>query len=151
MAFDLYAVQKDIKTMLETTFPEFLFYRNTMPEDEQIPRQGTEVNPFFLLQWGPLYDNIRGKSIRGARNDEYSSWVQVVSIGSVEEDAASALSLIVDRLLGYRPVGATGLIPKGGPTDYGSRQYSVRPVLYYQSQRFDFNITQTGLDGHLTS
>lgn len=151
MAFDLYAIQRSIITQLETLFPQYVFFRNTTPEDEEIPRQGEEVNPFFVLQFGQMYASPRGRSIKGARNDEYYSWFQIIGIGSVEDDVAAALSLIVDRLIGWKPAGATKLVVDGGSTDYGSRQYSVRPVLYYQSQRFQFNITQTGLDGYLSA
>lgn len=151
MAFDLYAVQKAIKTSLEAEFPQYEFYRNTIPEDETVPRQETEVNPFFVLQFGQLYARPQGTSVKGARNDEYYSWVQVISMGSVDEDINSALSLIVDRLIGFKPAGGTALVPVGGPSDYGSRQYSVRPVLYYATQRFEFNVKQNGLDGFLTS
>jgi hypothetical protein len=151
MAFDLYAVQADIKEYLESEFPQYVFFRNTTPEDEQVPRDGDEVNPFFILQFGQLYSSPRGRSIKGARNDEYYSWFQVIGVGSVDADISAALSLIVDKLIGYKPDGATRLVPDGGPADYGSRQYSVRPVLYYQSQRFSFNLTQTGLDGFLAA
>lgn len=150
MAFDLYAIQSDIKAFLESEFPQYVFYRNTIPEDQQVPRQGEEVNPFFVLQYGQMYPRPRGKSVKGARNDDYFSWVQVIGMGSVEDDVASALALPTDRLIGYKPVGGTPLVPDGGSTDYGSRQYSVRPVLYYQSQRFEFGITQNGVSGHLT-
>jgi hypothetical protein len=109
MAFDLHAVQKDIETMLTTAFPQYHFYRNTIPEDEVVPRQGEEANPFFVLQFGQLYQVTRGKSMAGARNDEYSSWVQIIGMGSVEEDVADSLALPVDRLIGYKPVGATVL------------------------------------------
>lgn len=151
MAFDLSAIQKDICAHLQAQFPQFVFHRNTTPEDEQVPRQGEEVNPFFILQFGAMYPRPRGRSIKGARNDEYFSWVQLIGVGSVEGDTADALALVVDRLIGYKPEGATKLIPDGGSTDYGSRQYSVRPVLYYQSQRFEFNIAQNGLDGYLSA
>lgn len=151
MAFDLHAVQSNIMDALRTNFPQYVFHRNTTPEDEQIPRQGEEVNPFFVVQFGSMTPRPRGRSIKGARNDEYYSWVQLIGIGSVEDDVSSALSLIVDRLIGYKPAGGTALIPDGNTTDYGSRQYSVRPVLYYQSQRFEFNIAQNGLDGYLSA
>lgn len=151
MAFDLHAIQETIKTYLETTFPQYEFVRNTISEDELVPRQGQEANPFFVLQFGQMYPRPRGRSVKGARNDEYFSWVQVIGIGSVDNDVSAALSLIVDRLIGYRPAGATALVPDGGPSDYGSRQYSVRPVLYYQTQRFEFGLTQNGLDGYLTA
>lgn len=151
MAFDLYSIQKDIKDFMESEFPQYDWYRNTIPEDEQVPRQGEEVNPFFVLQYGQMYPRPRGKSIKGVRNDEFYSWVQLIGMGSVEDDVANALALPVDRLIGYKPVGATKLVPDGGMGDYGSRQYSVRPVLYYQSQRFEFGMTQNGLDGHLSA
>lgn len=151
MAFDLYAIQKDIETMLKTTFSQFVFYRTTVPEDKPVPRDGEEVNPFFVLQFGKLYSSANGKSVAGARNDEYNSWVQIIGMGSVEDDVANALSLPVDKLIGYRPVGASPLEPDGGDPDYGSRQYAVRPVLYYQSQRFAFNINQNGLGSYLSS
>ena len=151
MAFDLSLIQQDIETYLKTTFPVYEFFRNTVPEDEQVPRDGDEVNPFFVLQFGPMYKRPYGGSIKGPRNDDYYSWVNVIGMGSVDGDISSSLALIVDRLIGYRPVGAAPLEPRGGPSDYGSRQYSVRPVLYYQSQRFEFSINQNGLDGFLTA
>lgn len=153
MAFDLYAIQKNIKTFLETEFPGVVFFRNTTPEDEEIPRRvgSDEVDPFYILQFGPMMTRPRGKSIKGPRNDEYYSWVQIIGVGSVEDDIANHLSLVVDRLIGFKPGGGTALIPDSGSTDYGSRQYSVRPVLYYQTQRFEFNIKQNGLDGFLTA
>lgn len=151
MAYDLYAIQKATKNSLTTTFPNYKFFRNTIPEDQQVPRQGEEVNPFFVLQWGPMMRRARGRSIKGPRNDDYYSWMQVVGIGSVEDDIGDALALIVDRLIGYKPAGSTGFVPDGGTTDYGSRQYSVRPVLYYQSQKFEFGITQNGLGGYLSA
>jgi len=151
MAFDLYATQKAIMTDLQTQFPQYAWFRNTIPEDEEVPREGTEVNPFFVLQFGQLYSRPNGASVKGARNDEYYSWVQAIAMGSVDDDINSALSLIVDRLIGYKPAGATALKPVGGPSDYGSRQYSVRPVLYYATQRFEYNLNQNGLDGFLTA
>lgn len=152
MAFDLSAIQKDITTYLTTQFPHFDFVRNVTPEDEQVPRDGDqEVLPYFALRFGPMWARPRGKSVAGPRNDEYYSWVTVIGIGSDEDDVGSALALIVDRLIGYQPVGAARLVPDGGEADYGSRQYSVRPVLYYQSQRFEFNINQSGINSYLVS
>lgn len=151
MAFDLFAIQTNIKTYLETEFPQYEFFRSTVPEDKSVPRDGEEVNPFFVLQFGQLYPRPRGRSIKGARNDDYFSWVQIIGMGSVEEDVAAAVALPVDRLIGYKPVGGTPLVPDGGPPDNGSRQYSVRPVLYYQTQRFEFGITQNGVGSYLSA
>lgn len=153
MAFDPYAIQVDIKNYLVTQFPNYEFFDNTIPEDLSVPRDvGPEVNPFFVVQYGPMMPRIRGKSMAGARNDEYYSWVQVIAMGSVDDEIRSALSLITDRLLGFKPAQATRLVPDtASGADYGSRQYSVRPVLYYASQRFEYNIAQHGLDGHLSA
>lgn len=151
MAFDLHAIQKTTIEYMRAQFPQYVFHRNTVPEDEQVPREGEEVNPFFVLQFGTLYPVRNGQSIKGPRNDTYSSWIQVIGIGSVEDDISDSLSLVVDRLIGYKPAGASAFTPDGNSADYGSRQYSVRPVLYYQSQRFKFNITQNGLDGYLSA
>ena len=152
MAFDLHAIQVDIKTYLESTFPQYEFYRNTVPEDKSVPRQGEEVNPFFVLQFGQLYKRPRGGSMKGPRNDQYYSWVQVISMGSVDDDISAALALITDRLIGYKaPSGSAPLELDGGMSDYGSRQYSVRPVLYYETQRFEFNVNQQGVGSYLSA
>lgn len=148
MSFNLHAIQTDIMQYVRAMFPQFVFHRNTTPEDEQVPRNGDEVDPFFIVQFGGMTPRPRGRSIKGPRNDEYYSWVQFIGIGSVEDDVADALALLTDRLIGWKPKDATGLYPDGNSTDYGSRQYSVRPVLYYQSQRFEFNITQNGLNSY---
>lgn len=150
MAFDLTVIQEDLKTRLKTKLPQFDFYVNQVPEDEELPRQGEEVPPFFVLQFGPLWPRVRGKSIAGPRNDDYYSWIQVIAVSSREEFAAQALALATDCLLGYRPTDGTALVPDGGMADYGSRQYSVRPVLFYQSQRFEFGVRQNGLNSYLT-
>lgn len=149
MGFDLWAVQADITNHLRTQFPQFEFFVNAVPEEDQMPRDGENVLPFFVVQHGPMWPRPRGKSISGPRNDDYFSWTQIIAIASVEEDAGSALSLVVDRMIGYRPDGAASLTPDGGAADYGSRQYSVRPVLYYRSQRFEYSLTQSGLDGYI--
>lgn len=151
MAFDLSATQKSIRAYLEAQFPQYDFFRSTVPEDLDVPRQGSEANPFFVLQFGKMYRRGRKGSFSGARNDEYYSWVQVIGMGSVEDDVSEALSLVVDRLIGFKPTGGAALSPDGGTGDYGSRQYSVRPVMYYQSQQFDYTITQNGLDGFLSA
>lgn len=151
MAFDLHSIQSDIMSFARSEMPQFDFYVNAVPEDEEIPRDGTEVPPFFVVQFGPLWPRTRGKSVAGPRNDDYYSWVQFVAISSVEERAASALSLVTDTLLGKKFPGSTALIPDGGMSDYGSRQFSVRPVLYYQSQRFEFGLTQSGVASYLSS
>ena len=153
MAYDLYAIQKDIKSYLEDELPQFVFVRNTVPEDEELPRASgsEEVDPFFVLQFGPMMRRTRGGSIAGPRNDDYYSWMQVIAMGSVDDSIHDALSLVVDRLIGYKPGGGTHLIPDAGMSDFGSRQYSVRPVLYYATQRFEFGIAQNGMDGHLSA
>lgn len=149
MPFDLSVPQHDLRSYLRTTFPEYQFFTSSVPEDDEMPRDGDEVLPFFVMQFGPLWPRARGRSMAGARNDDYYSWFQLIAISSVEEDAADALARVSDRLIGYKPAGAGPLRPDGGMSDYGSRQYSVRPVMYYQSQRFEFSITQSGLDGYL--
>lgn len=151
MAFDLYATQASITAYLREQFPQYVFEENTLPEDTPVPRQGEEVNPFFLIQYGNMTRRPKGASFYGARNDDYYSWCQVIAIGSVDFQIRAALSLIVDRLIGFKPVGGNRLLPDGGPADYGSRQYSVRPVLYYSSQRFEYGLNQNGLDGYLSA
>ncbi len=152
MAFDLYAIQVDILTHVRTKLPAYDFYRNTIPEDLQVPREGEEVNPFFILQFGPMLRRPRGRSMKGPRNDQYYSWVQVIGVGSVDDDISNALSLVTDTVMGDKaPSGGAAIEPDGGTSDYGSRQYSVRPVLYYQSQRFEFNINQQGVNSYLLS
>lgn len=151
MAFDLYAIQKNIETDLKAKFPQFIFYRSTIPEDKPVPHEGSEVNPFFVLQFGKMYATASGRSMAGARNDEYNSWVEIIGMGSVEDDVSAALALPVDYLIGYKTAGSTKLVPNGGVGDYASRQYAVRPVLYYMSQRFTFNITQNGLGSYLSN
>ena len=76
MGFDLYAVQVAIDAHLTTTFPSYVFHRNTVPEDEQVPRTGEEVNPFFVMQFGPLTTRRNGRqaylSLR--RSGDYLTW-----------------------------------------------------------------------------
>lgn len=143
MAFDLYAIESATLAYLKAQFPAYPFYTNAVPEDELMPRTNDEVLPFFVVQNGPLWPRPRGKAVAGARHDEYYSWVQLICISSVEEQAAAALAMVTDKLVGYRTSLHTAFIPDGSGSDYGSRQYSVRPVVYFRSQRFEFNLKAT--------
>ena len=60
MAYDLYAIQKATVEYMRAQFPQYVFHRNTVPEDEQVPREGEEVNPFFILQFGTMYPMRNG-------------------------------------------------------------------------------------------
>lgn len=140
MGFDLYAIEKEIKEYLQAEYPAYPFYTNQIPEDEAMPRTDGEVLPFFVIQNGPLTPRVRGKNVAGVRHDEYYSWVQIICISSVEDDCSAALSMVTDKLTGYKTALHTALVPDGSTTDYGSRQYSVRPVIFYRSQRFEFNV-----------
>ena len=141
MAFNIYAIRKDIANYLTTELPQFQFRTDSLPENIQMLRDTEgEVNPFFIVRPGKIRPRPRGRSIAGPRHDDYYTWIDVICVGTEEDAVAESLSLVADYLVGYKPAGGTGIIPDGGQDDFITRNYASRPTLYVNSNRFEFGI-----------
>lgn len=136
---NLKETEDSILTYLRTNYGQFTYYHGPVPEDEQLIRDADgEVPPFFIVRFGKV--NRSGRAVAGHRHDEYHSWVDMICISTVHEQARTAVDLILDGLTGFRPTGGSPMWPDGGQQDFVTRNYASRPVLSAQSQRFTYGI-----------
>lgn len=143
MGFDLYSTQQSIKTYLEAQFPNYIFERGSVPDDESVRREDGKIVNYVVLRFRPMQPRGNGKSMMGARSDDYFSTVDVNVISANEDFAAQTLNVMVDRLIGFKPAGATQMIPEGGTGDIAIRNVSNKPTAYISSQRFTFGLNIT--------
>lgn len=135
---DLTSTQNSIMEYLTTELSQYSFLEGPMVEaDEFITDSEGEVPPQFHVWFGKLRRG--GRSVKGARNDEYVTYVDIVALGSYYPDVRDALNLVTDYLLGFKPEGGTQLVPDGGSND-SIRSQSVRPIVLADTQRFAYGV-----------
>lgn len=140
MGFDLYSTQESIKTYIQTQMPQFKFYRGSVPDDDAIQRVNGKLVTYFTLRYRPMQKRSRGDSFMGARSHDYYSSVDVNCVGATEGAVAEAITIVIDRLIGFTPVGGTQLTPAGGSGDFVIKNSRAQPSAYVSSQRLEFGI-----------
>lgn len=140
MGFDLYSIQKDIQTYLETTFPAYQFERGGIPDDQTIIRVNGKIKPYVVLRFRPIEPRGDLGSFGGVRMDDYFSAFDLNAIAATEDSAAQVCNIMTDRLIGYQAVGATKLKPQIGVGQITIRNAENRPTAYAVSQRFTFGL-----------
>lgn len=142
---DLKASQDSILEYLRTTFPAYLFKRGGIPDDEILERDANgKVINYCTVRFGSIRPRPRGKSFAGPRNDDYYTTLDVNTVGPTDDEAASSLNIFVDRLIGFKPVGGTSMIPEGVSIgDITVKNSAARPTAYAASQRFTYGLNTT--------
>lgn len=147
---NLKETEDSILAYLRTDYSQFTYLHGPVPEDDQIPRDASgEVPPIFIVRFGKI--NRGGRAVAGPRFDDYNSWVDMIAISTVHDDARTALNIVLDGLTGFVPTGGSPLWPDGGQQDFVSRNYASRPVLSAQSQRFSYGVNASPSKTRMTS
>lgn len=150
MPIDLFAVQDTITDYLGTAFPQYEIIEDGIPDDTEMPMANGKIVNFIALNWGSLVRKPGGSSMQGARWDDYYSTVDVFVAGPVGRHTRQSLSIIVDRLTGYRPTGGNEMAPRGNTTTFVIRDNNGNKSGYAASQRFFFGVNGEAVGEHIT-
>lgn len=140
---NIITTQDSIEAYVKAEFPGYEVYDNDVVDDDFIIKMGNKVKPYIVLNWGGLNESGTNGSFVGVRHDEYYSTVDVSVVAPTSRQARSALIVIMDRLIGWKPTDSTPLAPSGGMDIIGVPDYNGKPNVYLASQRLRYNVNTT--------
>lgn len=102
-----------------------------------------KMEAYFVLRYGPLMPKRRGRSLKGARHDEYFGTVDVLAVASKGRIARSLAQGVGVDLMDFKP---DGIAPMSLQDDGGMfaafvvSSNEARPTRSIASQRLRFNV-----------
>lgn len=146
--FDLVSMQDAITAYVKSLVPDTKVFEDTVPDDENLPRDvNQKTEPFLVLRYSPLGPGY-GRSIRGARHDEYLAFVDVMAVAPAGRIARQLNAAITSRLIGFKPDGIAPLHQNnssGIPGQFTVSQNEVRPTLFVVSTRLRFAVNNSNI------
>jgi hypothetical protein len=137
--------QDSITAYVREEFPNYDVYDNDVVDDDFIIKIGNKVKPYIILTWGGLRPSSTGGSFVGARHDEYYSTVDVSVVAPISRQARLSLNVILDKLVGWKPLDSTQMVIDGGMDILGIPDYDGKPNVYLASQRLRYNLNTTDI------
>lgn len=135
---NLFAVQEIIEAHIKEEFPNYEVYQDDVLDDEAILKMDNKVKPYIILSWGGLNRNLAATSFGGVRHDEYNSSVDVIVAAPTGKQCRMALNVILDRLIGWKPINGGAMTPFGGIATSVVNNSTGRPHVYLASGRLEF-------------
>lgn len=142
---NLVAVQEEILSHIETTFPNYEIKEDEVLDDEYLLKIDGNVKPFIVLRWHGLNRSATGASFGGTRWDQYNSAVDIVVIGPSPKIARRALNLVMDGLIGWNVPGGGELTPIGGSAVAPVVDYEGKPHIYLAVNTLSFQVDSNGI------
>lgn len=140
MGFRLYESQEAIKSYLEATFPGYKFYRGGVPDAEEILYVDNRIRAYVTLRFRPMQKSGGPGSMAGVRHDDYFSTFDLNVIAADDGQAGQIVSIMTDRVIGFKSPYNNAVSPEGGTGDFVLRNAGTRPSAYVQSQRFRYTL-----------
>ena len=147
---DLSIPQEAIMAFVRQEFPNYVVYDNSMLDDEFVLKIGNKVKPYIVLGFGGIYPNSRGGSFAGPRFDEYTSTIDATVVAAKPEHARKGMNLVVDKLVGYKPTGASPMTLQGGAAMWGVPDVNGVPHVYLASQRLTYAVNSSNPGAYIT-
>lgn len=141
MGFKPYEAQEAIKSYLELTFSAYDFYRGGVPDAESIiytPQ--AKLESYVTLRFRPMQRSAGPGSMAGVRHDDYFAAFDLNVIAATDDHAARILSIMTDRMIGFKSEFNNAVAPEGGAGDFTVKNSGSRPTAYVQSQRFRYTL-----------
>lgn len=142
---NIITTQDSIEAYVKAEFPGYEVFDNDVVDDDYIIKLGGKVKPYIVLNWGGINSSPTNGSFMGSRYDEYYSTVDVSVVAPNSRQARNALVVILDRLVGWKPLDSTPLSMSGGMDVIGIPDYDGKPNVYLASQRLRYNVNTTSI------
>lgn len=147
---NLFAVQEIIEAHIKSEFPNYDVYDDDVLDDEAILKINNKVKPYIILSWGGLDRNLAGTSFAGVRYDEYVSSVDIIIAAPTGKQARMALNVILDKLIGWKPINGGAMTPFGGIATSVVNNSAGRPHVYLASGRLEFAMNSENVGAYIT-
>jgi hypothetical protein len=142
--------QDSITAYVRQEFPNYQVYDDDLLDDEAMLKVSNKVKPYIVLRWGGLFRQGGSTAISGVRNDEYISTVDVAVIAPTPRQCRVAISIIMDKLIGWTPAYSSPMVPDGSGGAFVVTQENGSPHLYLQTDRLSFAINAENVGSHIT-
>lgn len=142
---NLITTQDSISAYIKQEFLGYEVYDSDIVDDDFIIKIGGKIKPYIVLQYGGLRNSGTNGSFAGARYDEYYSTIDVAVVAQNSRQARISLNIIIDKLVGWKPLDSTPLAIEGGMDVLGIPNYDGKPNIYLASQRLRYNINTTDI------
>lgn len=145
---DVIAYQDAITAYVESLYsPEFDVIEDSLDDDAILERDiNGKMEAFIILRYGPILPKRRGRSLAGARQDEYYGTVDVMAIANKGRKARYLSAAIMDDLIGFKPDGTAPLEIQDDGGMFAAfvvMSNEARPTRAIASQRYRFTVNGT--------
>jgi hypothetical protein len=147
---NLIPTQDSIAAYVREEFPGYVVYDDVVLDDEFIIKIDNKAKPYIVLNWGGLNKNGFGSSFVGARHDEYYSTVDVVIVAPTPRQARMSSNVVIDRLIGWKPVASSPMTPSTGTDVWAVPNRSGAVHAYVASTRFQYAINAENVGEYIT-
>lgn len=143
-------IQDSIASYVRAQFPNYQVYDDDLLDDVAMLKVSNKVKPYIVLRWGGMFRQGGSTAISGVRYDEYISTVDVVVVAPTPRQCRVAISIIMDKLIGWTPTGSSPMIPEGSGGAFVVAQENGSPHLYLQMDRLSFAVNGENVGAHIT-
>ena len=137
--------QDSITAKLQTEYPHIPVIEDGLIDGEydvieKFPNG--EIKPFIVLWFTVARRNPTGRSFQHEKLDAYSASVDIVVVARNGKEARVLLNDIGDRLIGWKPDNAGGMVKGSGMWSQSRAMLDSnnRPSRWAATDRFDFGI-----------
>lgn len=146
---NLIGYQDAITAEMTRLYPDYIVYEDTLDDDAVLWRDfHGKMEAYFVLRYGPLMPNRRGRSIKGAKHDEYFGTVDVMGVASKGRIARAITQAAGVDLLDFRPNGVAPMTLQDDGGMFAAFVVSsneARPTRSIASQRLRFVVNGTDI------
>jgi hypothetical protein len=143
VAFDVVSLQDVITQRVRDAVPNTLVMEDTIPDDRDLPIVNGKLAPYIVLRYGPIRPSYTGKSMGGARLDEYWASCDILAISANGRVSRLLNAGIVDTLLGFRPDGIAPMHMRtdaGDPAQFVVSSNESRPTQFVATTRLRYTV-----------
>lgn len=146
---NIITTQDSITAYVRQEFSGYEVYEVDVVNDDAIIKKDGLAKPYIVLRYGGLRNSGNLGSFVGARNDEYYSTVDVIIVSQNSKQARISLNVVIDRLVGWKPVDSTPMYIDGNMDIWGSPVNNGAPPVYMASSRLSYNVNTTDIGSQI--
>lgn len=126
---------QSIKTYLKTLVTYKVLTAEMLPtESLELDSKG-KPKPYIVVNFGGPVRAARDRGLVSAKYDATVLFITLDVFAGTSDDALAIKGYLLEELVGWKPTGATELIPMGGMT-HSRAATGVRPTQYIESLSF---------------
>lgn len=142
MSFNVIAFQDLIEQHVQSQFPAYDIYDETVLDDESIAKFKGRFRPFIVMRHTGILRNENNTSFAGVRKDEYIGGFDIMVVAPEPRQAKVAVLMMQDNLIGWKLPNGSYLTPEGGDSNLVIPDFDGRPHVYLSMVGFSYRLNE---------